>query len=380
MSTTKRDYYEVLGIERTASGDEIKKAYRSLAMKYHPDRNPGNEDAAVQFRVVSEAYEVLKDDQKRAAYDRFGHAAFEQNSGFGGAGGGFAGGGFADIFEEIFGSFMDGGAGGRGRTSQRGSDLRYNMSITLEEAFHGKKATIKIPTAVSCDTCKGTGTKDGKAPETCSMCRGAGRVRAQQGFFTVERTCPQCRGQGKIITDPCPDCRGSGRQSREKSLEVDIPAGVEDGVRIRLAGEGEVGLRGAPPGDLYIFLEVEAHRIFQRDGVNLSCEVPLPMTTAALGGQIEVPTIDGGRASVTIPKGTQSGDRFRLRGKGMPVLRARQTGDMYITARVETPTNLSKRQQELLREFAQDAEENDSSPESTSFFKRVKEFWDELRD
>lgn len=376
MSTSKRDYYEVLSVARTASGDEIKKSYRVLAMRFHPDKNPNDDEAAVRFREVSEAYEVLKDEQKRAAYDRYGHAAFNQNAGGGGGFGGF-GGGFADIFEEMFGSFMD---GGRREANQRGADLRYNMSITLEEAFGGKKATITIPSSVACETCKGSGSKDAKAPETCSTCRGAGRVRAQQGFFTVERPCPQCHGQGKIIKDPCPDCHGTGRQRKEKSLEVAIPAGVEDGTRIRLSGEGEMGLRGAPAGDLYIFLQIDPHRIFHRDGVNLACEVPIPMTTAALGGVIEVPTIDGGRASVTIPKGAQSGDRFRLRGKGMPVLRTRQFGDMFITSKVETPVNLTKRQQDLLREFAEEAETNNSSPESTSFFQRVKEFWEELRD
>ncbi|CCG09003.1 molecular chaperone DnaJ [Pararhodospirillum photometricum] len=377
---SKRDYYEVLGVAKGASADDLKKAYRKLAMQYHPDRNPGNKDADVKFREVNEAYEVLKDDQKRAAYDRFGHAAFEQGGGAGARGfGDFGGAGFADIFDEMFGEFMGGGRRGGGTAAQRGNDLRYNMEISLEDAFSGKKTTIRVPTSVVCTTCKGSGARGGSAPDTCPTCKGSGRVRAQQGFFTIERACPTCHGQGKVIRDPCPDCAGSGRQRKEKTLEVSIPAGVEEGTRIRLASEGEAGLRGAPPGDLYIFLTITPHRLFQRDGANIHCKVPIPMTTATLGGAIEVPTIDGGRASVNIPKGTQSGDQFRLRGKGMTVLRGNTRGDMFIHASVETPVNLTKRQEELLREFEQ-AGEQDSSPESSSFFKKVKEFWEDLTD
>lgn len=383
---SKRDYYEVLGVSKGASGDELKKAYRKQAMKYHPDRNPGDAEAEARFKELNEAYDVLKDDQKRAAYDRFGHGAFEGGGPGAGAGaGGFDfssafGGGFADIFDEMFGM-----AGGRGRPGggggpARGHDLRYNMEITLEEAFAGKKATITVPTSVSCDTCEGSGAKPGTGVSTCGTCGGIGRVRAQQGFFTIERTCPKCGGQGQTIKDPCGDCGGTGRQHRDKTLEVTIPAGVEDGTRIRLAGEGEAGMRGAPAGDLYIFLSIKPHRIFHRDGANILCKVPIPMTTAALGGSIEVPAIDGTRAKVTIPAGSQTGQQFRLKGKGMSVLRSPLRGDMFIEASVETPVNLSKRQKELLEEFAEAGGEKDHSPQSTGFFKRVKELWDDLTD
>ncbi|WP_413204469.1 molecular chaperone DnaJ [Rhodospirillum sp. A1_3_36] len=381
---SKRDFYEVLGVEKNASGDDLKRAYRKLAMQNHPDRNPDDKEAEARFREVNEAYEVLKDDQKRAAYDRFGHAAFEQ----GGMGSGQAsdfgfGGGFADIFDEMFGEFMGGGRRGGGGAT-RGADLRYNMEITLEEAYAGKKTSIHVPTSVACDSCSGSGSKGGKAPDTCPTCRGAGRVRAQQGFFTIERPCPTCHGQGKVISDPCGECGGSGRKRKEKTLEVTIPAGVEEGTRIRLAGEGEAGMRGSPAGDLYIFLALAPHRIFQRDGANIHCKVPISMTTAALGGTIEVPTIDGGRASLSIPKGTQSGNQFRLRSKGMSVLRSTSRGDMFIHASVETPVNLTKRQEELLREFEdagdKDADSGGHSPESNSFFRKVKEFWEDLTD
>ncbi|MGB1025134.1 MAG: molecular chaperone DnaJ, partial [Rhodospirillaceae bacterium] len=339
-----------------------------------------------KFREVGEAYEVLKDDQKRSAYDRYGHAAFEQGGPGGGRGGfsdfGFAGGSFADIFDEVFGDFMGGGrrGGGGGPSSLRGADLRYNMEISLEEAFAGKKTTIDVPTSVGCDSCKGTGVRDGGQPETCNTCNGMGKVRSQQGFFTIERSCPACHGHGKVIKDPCGDCGGSGRLRKDKSLEVGIPAGVEDGTRIRLSGEGEAGLRGAPAGDLYIFLSVGPHRLFQRDGANIHCKVPISMITASLGGSLEVPTIDGGKAKVTIPEGTQTGNQFRLRGKGMSVLRSPTRGDMFILASVETPVNLTKRQKELLKEFeaAGDGEGGGHQPESQSFFDKVKEFWDDL--
>ncbi|SOD91802.1 molecular chaperone DnaJ [Caenispirillum bisanense] len=382
---SKRDYYEVLGVAKGAGADDLKKAYRKLAMQYHPDRNPGDAGAEAKFKELNEAYDVLKDEQKRAAYDRFGHAAFEGGGPGAGAGaGGFDfssafGGGFADIFDEVFGAAM-GGRGRAGGGTQRGHDLRYNMEITLEDAFKGKKTTIKVPTSVGCETCSGSGAKPGSGASACGMCGGAGRIRAQQGFFTIERTCPTCGGEGRVIKDPCGDCGGSGRQHREKTLEVTIPAGVEDGTRIRLAGEGEAGMRGAPPGDLYIFLAIKPHRLFQRDGANILCKVPIAMTTAALGGAIEVPSIDGTRAKVTVPAGTQTGQQFRLKGKGMSVLRSPLRGDMFIQVTVETPVNLTKRQQELLKEFGEAGGDKDTSPESSGFFKRVKELWDDLTE
>jgi len=375
----KQDYYEQLGVERGASSEDLKKAYRKLAMQYHPDRNPGDAAAEQKFKELSEAYEVLKDEQKRAAYDRFGHAAFENGGGRGGPGAGdfnFAQ-GFADIFDEMFGDFMGGGR--RGGANLRGADLRYNMEIALEDAYEGKQATIRVPTSVLCEACQGSGGEKGAQPAACPTCRGHGKVRAQQGFFTIERSCPTCHGAGRVIQNPCKQCEGTGRTRKEKTLQVNIPAGVEEGTRIRLAGEGEAGLRGAPPGDLYIFLAIQPHHLFQRDGANIFCKVPLPMTTAALGGQVEVPTVDGGRAKVTIPAGTQAGAQFRLRGKGMSVLRSQSRGDMFIEAAVETPVNLSKRQQELLREFDEaGAKGKSTSPESEGFFSKVKEFWDGL--
>jgi molecular chaperone DnaJ len=375
----KQDFYEMLGVARGASADDLKKAYRKLAMQYHPDRNPGDKAAEHKFKEISEAYDVLKDDQKRAAYDRFGHAAFENGGGPrpGGAGDfGFAS-GFADIFDEMFGGL---GGGRRGQTDARGSDLRYNLEVTLEEAFKGSTAQIRVPTSVGCDHCKGSGSEAGSRPVTCSTCAGAGKVRAQQGFFTIERTCPSCGGAGRVIENPCKQCGGQGRVRREKTLSVNIPAGVEDGTRIRLAGEGEAGLRGSAPGDLYIFLSVSPHRLFQRDGANIHCRVPIPMTVAALGGQLEVPTIDGVRARVTIPPGTQSGHQFRMKAKGMSVLRSPARGDMYIEAVIETPVSLTKRQQELLKEFERAGDKDKTSPESEGFFARVKEFWEDLTD
>lgn len=385
----KQDYYELLGVQKGASADELKKAYRKQAMQYHPDRNPGDAAAEHKFKEISEAYEVLKDEQKRAAYDRFGHAAFEGGGGGprgGGGPGGFhfdfgGSGGFADIFDEMFGEFMGGarrGAGGGGGAA-RGADLRYNLEITLEEAFKGSQTTVRVPTSSPCEACNGSGAAAGTQPVTCPTCAGHGKVRAQQGFFTIERTCPACHGQGKIIKDACKACGGAGRVRKEKTLQVNIPAGVEDGTRIRLAGEGEAGLRGAPAGDLYIFLAVAPHPIFQREGADIQCRVPIPMSTAALGGTIEVPSIDGGRAKVTVPAGTQTGHQFRLKGKGMSVLRSSQRGDMYIHAVVETPVNLTKKQQELLREFEK-AGDGKSSPQSDGFFAKVKEFWEDLTE
>ncbi len=378
---SKRDYYEVLGAARTAAAEDLKKAYRKLAMQYHPDRNPDDPSAAERFKEINEAYDVLKDEQKRAAYDRFGHAAFEGGRGGAGAGdfGGGAG-GFSDLFEEMFGEFMGGGR--RGQATGHGADLRFNMEITLEDAFKGKTATITVPTSAPCESCKGTGGAGGAQPVACTTCHGAGKVRAQQGFFTIERTCPTCQGMGRVIKDACRGCGGSGRVRKDKTLQVNIPAGVEDGTRIRLAGEGEAGTRGAPPGDLYLFLTVVAHRLFQRDGANIYCRVPLQMTTAALGGTIDVPTIDGTLAKVTIPPGTQTGHQFRLRNKGMSVLRSPARGDMFIQSMVETPVNLTKRQTELLKEFEQ-AGEGDSashSPESHGFFAKVKEMWKDLTE
>ena len=375
----KQDYYELLGVNRGANADELKKAYRKLAMQYHPDRNPGDKAAEQKFKEINEAYDVLKDEQKRAAYDRFGHAAFEQGGGRGpGAGDfGFAG-GFADIFDEMFGEFMGGRRGGGG--AQRGADLRYNLEISLEDAFGGKQASIRVPTAATCESCAGTGAEAGSKPTTCKTCHGHGKVRATQGFFTIERTCPTCHGQGQTIERPCRACGGQGRVRRERSLNVNIPAGVEDGTRIRLAGEGEAGMRGAPPGDLYIFLSLSPHRFFQRDGANLHCRVPIPMTTAALGGTIEVPTIDGGRARVNVPAGAQTGHQFRLKHKGMSVLRSQNRGDLFIEAVVETPVNLNKKQQELLREFEKTINPKETSPQSAGFFSRVKQFWDDLRE
>jgi molecular chaperone DnaJ len=374
----KQDFYELLGVARTATGEDLKKAYRKLAMQHHPDRNPGDKTAEQKFKAISEAYEILKDEQKRAAYDRFGHAAFEGGGGRPGNGDfGFAS-GFADIFDEMFGDFSGGRRGGGANT--RGSDLRYNLEIALEEAFKGKQTTIKVTTLAPCEPCGGSGAAAGSQPTNCPTCRGSGRVRAQQGFFTLERTCPACHGAGRVIDNPCRSCGGQGRVRKEKTLSVTIPAGVEDGTRIRLAGEGEAGVRGGGAGDLYIFLAVKPHSIFQRDGANTHCRVPISVPTAALGGALEVPVIDGGRAKLTVPAGTQSGHQFRLRGKGMSVLRSPSRGDMYVEVVVETPVNLSKRQQELLREFEKSGESARTQPESEGFFAKVKEFFEDLRE
>jgi molecular chaperone DnaJ len=371
---SKRDYYEVLGVSRTCGEAELKSAFRKLAMQHHPDRNPGNAECEHRFKEINEAYDVLKDGDKRAAYDRFGHAAFEH----GGMGGGHGFGAdfahsFADIFDDLFG--MGGGRRGRTQGRERGSDLRYNMEISLEEAYAGKTAQIRIPTSVICESCSGTGAKAGSKPKSCATCGGAGKVRHAQGFFTLERTCPACHGQGQVIENPCPSCAGAGRITRERTLSVNIPAGVEDGTRIRLAGEGEAGLRGGPAGDLYIFLSLAPHEFFQRDGADLHCRVPISMVTAALGGEFEVPSIDGSQVRVKVPGGTQVGRRFRLSGKGMPVLRSKQSGDMYVQVAVETPQNLTKRQRELLVEFEKLSSEH-TQPESASFFSRVKDFLD----
>ncbi|HMJ42439.1 MAG TPA: molecular chaperone DnaJ [Pseudolabrys sp.] len=375
---SKRDYYEILGVQRTVTDVELKAAYRKLAMQHHPDRNPGDNECEHKFKELSEAYDVLKDGDKRAAYDRFGHAAFEQGNGGGahGFGSDFAH-TFSDIFDDLFGMGGRRGGGGRGQGRERGSDLRYNMEITLEEAYEGKTAQIRIPTSVACEICSGTGAKTGTKPKVCASCGGAGKIRHAQGFFTLERTCPTCQGRGQVIDDPCAACAGAGRVTRERMLSVNIPAGVEDGTRIRLAGEGEAGLRGGPPGDLYIFLSLAQHEFFQRDGADLHCRVPISMATAALGGEFEVPSIDGSKARVKVPGGTQTGRRFRLTAKGMPVLRSKQMGDMYVQVAVETPQNLTKKQRELLTEFEKLSSEA-TQPESAGFFSRVKEFLDGL--
>ena len=372
----KRCYYETLKCEKGASGDKLKSAYRKLAMELHPDRNPGDHTAEVKFKEINEAYDVLKDEQKRAAYDRFGHAAFEGGMGARGAQGSpfdFAG-SFSDVFEDLFGDLM----GGRGRGAKRqnrGGDLRYNLEITLEEAYRGRQAEIKIPAAVACSDCSGSGAASGHKPETCPTCAGHGKVRATQGFFTVERTCAGCRGTGTIIRNPCKSCKGAGTVQKERTLNVDVPPGVEEGTRIRLSGEGQAGMNGGPSGDLYIFLSIAEHRIFQREGHDLHCRAPVSFVTAALGGAIEVPTLDGGRAKVTIPEGTQSGKQFRLKGKGMSVLRGgAMRGDLYIHVAVETPVKLSRRQKELLRDF-QSGSLAGTQPEAEGFLARLKEFW-----
>jgi molecular chaperone DnaJ len=378
----KRDFYEVLGVGKDADEKALKSAYRNAAKRLHPDANPGDKAAEQKFKELNEAYDVLKDQQKRAAYDRFGHAAFEQGMGGGGRGPGGFGPDFtssmSDIFEDLFGDFMGGQrgrqkGGGRGGAA-RGSDLRYNMEISLTEAYAGKSAQIRVPSSITCDTCKGSGAKPGTQPRTCTTCGGHGAVRSSQGFFTVERTCPTCQGRGQIIPDPCTACGGQGRVTRERNLSVTIPPGVEDGTRIRLAGEGEAGLRGGPSGDLYIFLSVRPHEFFQRDGADLFCKVPISMAVAALGGEIEVPTIDGKKARVSVPEGAQTGKQFRLKGKGMPVLRSAQHGDMYIQVTVETPVNLTRRQRDLLREFEKESRNN--SPESEGFFAKARAFWE----
>jgi molecular chaperone DnaJ len=378
----KRDFYDVLGVQKGADEGALKSAYRKLAMQFHPDRNPGDKDAEHKFKEVNEAYDTLKDPQKRAAYDRFGHAAFE--AGMGRAPGGATGFGpdfgasMSDIFEDLFGDMMGGGrrgAAGGPSARLRGSDLRYNLEITLEEAFLGRTVEIDVPTLVTCHTCEGSGAKPGTGISVCRQCGGHGKVRASQGFFTIERTCPVCNGRGQIIEQPCTDCGGQGRRQENRKLSVDIPKGIEDGTRIRLANEGEAGLRGGPPGDLYIFVSLKPHDLFQRDGADLYARVPIAMTTAALGGEFEVPTLDTGRAKVKIAPGTQAGQRVRLKGKGMPVLRSRDTGDLYVQLDIETPQNLSRRQRELLEEF-QSLSTGDNSPSSHGFFAKLKSLFD----
>lgn len=372
---SRRDFYEILGVTRTCTEGEMKSAFRKAAMECHPDRNPGDAEAELRFKELNEAYQTLSDSQKRAAYDRYGHAAFE-HGGFGG-GDGFAA-SMADIFDDLFGDVMGGRRGGGGRNSAaRGSDLRYNMEITLEEAFTGKTASLTLPTSVGCEACGGSGAKPGAKPRTCSTCAGHGRVRAQQGFFAIERTCPTCHGRGEIIDDPCSPCGGSGRVTRDRTLSVNVPAGVEDGTRIRLSGEGEAGTRGGPPGDLYIFVSTKPHPFFQRDGADLFCRVPISMVQASLGGEVSVHTIGGETAKVKIPEGTQSGKQFKLKYKGMPILRSRDIGDLYIQVTVETPQSLTKRQKELLAEF-DSLSSTKTHPESAGFFAKMKDFFENL--
>lgn len=370
----KRCFYETLGVERGASLETVKKAYRKLAKEHHPDTNQKNPQAEALFKEITHAYDILKDDQKRAAYDRYGHAAFENGAGRGNATDGFGFADLSDVFNDLFGM-----GNRRGNTRTRGADLRYNLEISLNEAYHGKQANITVPTSVSCEPCKGIGAEPGSQPAVCTSCAGAGKVRAQQGFFTIERTCPTCGGRGQVIKNPCKVCHGAGRTQKERTLNFAVPRGVEEGTRIRLAGEGEAGMQGAPAGDLYVFISITPHAIFQRDGNDLYCRAPISMTTAALGGQIDVPSMDGTATRITIPEGTQSGRQFRVRGKGMPPLRGAGYGDLFIETLVETPMNLTKRQKELLREFAEGGSET-TSPESTSFFARVKELWEDLTD
>ena len=370
----KQDPYELLGVERDVDEKSLKSAFRKQAMQFHPDRNPGDEAAEAKFKEINEAYEILKDPQKRAAFDRFGHQAFENGGGAGPGGfGNDFGSSVSDIFEEFFGDVMGGRRGG-GRDRGRGADLRYNLEVSLEEAFEGKTAEIEIPSSVACDVCNGSGAKPGTQPVTCTTCNGAGRVRASQGFFSIERTCPTCHGRGEIIADPCENCGGTGRVSRQRKLSVNVPAGIEDGTRIRLAGEGEAGAHGASSGDLYIFISIKPHEFFQRDGADIFCRVPISITTAALGGQFEVAAVNGSKTRVKIPEGTQGGKQFRLKGKGMPVLRSAQRGDMYIQVIVETPQNLTSRQRELLEEFDRESSEK-NSPESAGFFAKMKDFF-----
>ncbi|MDR0677876.1 MAG: molecular chaperone DnaJ [Holosporaceae bacterium] len=379
------DYYETLGVTKSASDEEIKKAYRKMAMKYHPDRNKGDKEAETKFKAVNEAYETLKDPQKKSAYDRFGHDAYKNaSSGGGGFNGGFSSqefhfdfgdsSPFSD-FSDILGGFFNQGRQRSERAEMRGNDLRYDASITLEEAFSGKDIELKLRVNAICEDCKGTGSKNGEKPKVCPSCRGSGTMRFSQGFFTVERTCTSCNGTGHIIENSCMSCRGAGRVSKSRVMNVSIPAGIEDGAKIRLAGEGEAGIRGGRAGDLYIFVSVKPHKLFTREGNSIHCQVPISFVTAAIGGEIEVPTIEGKKAVIKIPTGTQSGQILKLRGKGMSIVRSTLRGDMMVHALVETPVNLTERQKELLREFDQ---ENGHHPKSEGFFAKVKEFWKEF--
>ena len=371
----KRDYYEVLGVNKNASPEELKSAYRKLAVKYHPDKNPNNKNAEDKFKEASEAYGVLSDKSKKENYDNFGHAAFENGGGGQGGFGGFSGADFSDIFEDFFGDFGGGRRSSRSRSSNnRGSDLRYDLSISLEEAYEGKKQNIQFSTSEKCNSCKGNGTKPGSSPSRCSYCGGNGRVRSNQGFFTVQQTCPQCTGSGEEITDPCSDCNGQGNTQTSKKIAVTIPKGVDDGTRIRLAGKGEAGTRGGASGDLYLFINVKSHELFKRSDVNLFFEFPISITDAALGATIEIPTIDGKKAKIKIPEGTQDGKQFRLKGKGMPFMRKGDFGDLYVEIKTEVPIYLNKEQRNLLEKF-REIENEKSNPSIKKFFQKAKDFW-----
>ena len=372
-----RDFYDILGVQKNASDDEIKKAYRKLAMKHHPDRNKDNKDSERKFKEATAAYEALKDPEKRAAYDQYGHEAFRQGGMGGGQGFGDFAGGFSDIFEEFFG----GGFGGqsRQRGPQRGNDLRYNMSVSLQEAFNGKKSQIRIPSYDGCDLCSATGSADKSGPSTCSTCGGQGKVRSTQGFFSIERPCPTCGGEGSSIKNPCLKCSGTGQVKKQKTISVTIPAGVDTGTRIRISGEGEPGQRGAGNGDLYIFVEVQKDKLFEREEENIFCQIPISITAAILGGDVEVPTIEGKKARLNIPPGTQSETQFRLKGKGMSILRQTRRGDMYVEVNVEIPVNLNSKQKAILQEFEKEGGTSKKhSPKSQSFFSKLKEVWEDL--
>jgi molecular chaperone DnaJ len=378
MSSAQSDYYMMLECTRDADGAALKSAYRKLAMQFHPDRNPGDAACEAKFKAINEAYDCLKDPQKRAAYDRFGHQAFTQGMNGGGGGGPFGGGGrgdfadIGDIFETIFGSAFGGGGGAARQQNRRGADLRYDMQVTLEESFSGKSTEIEIEVSQACDTCDGSGATPGTSERTCNLCNGIGSVRAKQGLFVIERPCPTCSGRGSVIENPCRDCRGEGRVDKAQTLKVDIPAGVDTGTRIRLSGKGEAGQRGSPSGDLYIFLHVAQHSVFEREGTTLATRVPVSFTTASLGGCVEIPDLDGSTNRLDIPAGIQSGKQLRIRGAGMPVLQGRGRGDLVVEIAVETPTKLSRRQKEILEEF-RDTETGDECPESRSFFAKLKD-------
>ena len=372
-----KDFYEILGLSKNASDSEIKKSYRKLAMKYHPDRNQGNKEAEKKFKEASAAYEILKDPEKRSAYDQFGHDAFRQGGQGGAQGFGDFAGGFSDIFEEFFGGGF--GQNSRQRGPARGSDLRYNMTVSLQEAYNGKKTEIRIPGYTSCNACNSTGSTDKSGPSTCSTCDGHGKVRSTSGFFSIERPCPTCGGEGYSIKNPCLKCNGTGQVKKQKTISVSIPAGVDTGTRIRISGEGEPGQKGAGNGDLYIFVQVQKDNLFEREEENIFCQIPISITTAILGGEIEVPTIDGKKARLTIPSGTQSETQFRLRGKGMSILRQSRRGDMYVETNVEIPVNLNSKQKSILKEFENEGGTSKShSPKSQSFFKKIKEVWEDL--